>query len=159
MKEDTIFLALLLPGPTHPGRDIDVLLEPLVDELKRLWVDGVETYDVSRKQHFIMKASLMWTISNFLAYEMLSGWGTHGRMACPYFMNKIKSFRLFNGMKPTWFGCHRCFLDQSDELRQDVNNFLKGKVDNDPRPPMLTGKEVLDELNKLEPIKWGKTTK
>ena len=159
MKEDNIFLALLLPGPAHPGRDIDILLEPLIDELKSLWVDGVETYDVSKKQHFIMKASLIWTVSNFPAYEMLSGWGTHGRLACPYCMAETKSFRLLNGGKPTWFGCHRCFLDKDNVLRKDANNFIYGKADNSKRPPMLTGEEALKELDKFPPIKWGKTGK
>jgi hypothetical protein len=157
MKDDTIILALLLPRPLHPGRDIDILLAPLVDELKSLWVDGVETYDVSKRKHFIMKAWLMWTVSDFPAYEMLSGWGTHGRLACPYCMAETKSFRLANGAKPTWFGCHRCFLDKDDELRQDKKHFLNSVVDNDPSPPMLTGEKVLEILDRLPAIKWGKT--
>ncbi|XP_024006122.1 uncharacterized protein LOC112082826 [Eutrema salsugineum] len=31
-----------------------------------------------------MRAVLMWTISDFPAYGMLSGWTTHGRLSCPY---------------------------------------------------------------------------
>jgi len=52
-----------------------VYLEPLVDDLKKLWTD-VETYDISRKKNFIIRASLMWTINDFPAYGMLSSWGT-----------------------------------------------------------------------------------
>jgi len=33
---------------------------------------------------FFMKAALMWTINDFPAYGMLSGWSTHGRLACPW---------------------------------------------------------------------------
>jgi protein-arginine kinase activator protein McsA len=152
MKEDTIFLALLLSRPKHPGRDIDIILKPLIDELKNLWVDGKETYDVSTKQYFIMNASLLWTVSDFSAYEMLSGWGTHGRLACPYCMGATKAFRLPNGGKPTWFGCHRCYLEQNHEFRSVVHNFIKDTVNHDPRPPTLTGEQVLEELNELEPI-------
>ncbi|KAG8382891.1 hypothetical protein BUALT_Bualt05G0126400 [Buddleja alternifolia] len=77
MDRPYMFLTLLVPGPKSPGRSLDVYLQPLIDELKTLWDVGVETYDVSRKQNFQMKATLMWTISDFPAYGMLSGWSTH----------------------------------------------------------------------------------
>ncbi|XP_078166495.1 uncharacterized protein LOC144561406 [Carex rostrata] len=78
MKEDTMFLALVIPGPKHPGRDIDILLEPLIDELNKLWKDGAKTWDVSRQENFNMHATLLWSINDYPAFEMLSGWGTKG---------------------------------------------------------------------------------
>ena len=30
----------------------------------------------------------MWTINDFPAYGMVSGWSTHGKLACPYCMAK-----------------------------------------------------------------------
>ncbi|KAL0333045.1 UNVERIFIED_CONTAM: hypothetical protein Scaly_2206000 [Sesamum calycinum] len=44
MKEPFFFLTLLIPGPSPPENNIDVYLQPLIDELKELW-NGVETYD------------------------------------------------------------------------------------------------------------------
>ncbi|KAL0361377.1 UNVERIFIED_CONTAM: hypothetical protein Sradi_3822200 [Sesamum radiatum] len=79
MDRPYMFLTLLVPGPKSPGRSLDVYLQPLIDELNILWNVGVETYDVSKKQNFQMKAALMWTISDFPAYGMLSGWSTHGK--------------------------------------------------------------------------------
>ena len=76
-------LSLLIPGPKSPGNDIDIYLEPLVEELKVLWDLGVETYDASSNQTFQMRAALLWTISDFSAYAMLSGWSTKGKLACP----------------------------------------------------------------------------
>ena len=73
MKEHNIFLTLVIPGPRYLGKNIDVYLRPLDDELRVLWSYGIHTYDVSKKQNFIMKAALMWTISDFFAYGMLSG--------------------------------------------------------------------------------------
>ena len=83
MKSEYSILSLLIPGPRSPGNDIDVYLQPLIDELKLLWSSGVETYDASRNQTFQMRAALMWTISDFPAYAMLSGWSTKGKFACP----------------------------------------------------------------------------
>ncbi|XP_016192898.1 uncharacterized protein LOC107633813 [Arachis ipaensis] len=64
------------------GNDIDVYLEPLVDELKQLW-DGVETYDANKGTTFKMRAALIWTISDFPRLKNLSGWNTYSGLACP----------------------------------------------------------------------------
>nr|GFA78043.1 hypothetical protein [Tanacetum cinerariifolium] len=57
-------------------------------ELIGLWKDGVETYDAFKKQNFRLKATLMWTVNDFLAYGMLSGSSTHGKLSCPYSDNE-----------------------------------------------------------------------
>ncbi|KAA0051711.1 uncharacterized protein E5676_scaffold827G00140 [Cucumis melo var. makuwa] len=36
MKETNFFMSLLIPGPRSPGREIDVYLQPLIEELKEL---------------------------------------------------------------------------------------------------------------------------
>jgi len=53
-------------------------LQHLIDELKELWDVGIETYNTYMGQIFQLNATLMWTISDFLAYRMLSGWSTNG---------------------------------------------------------------------------------
>ena len=67
-------LSLLKPGSTSPGMNIDVYLQPLVEELKELWDVGIETYDAYSKTNFILRATLLWTISDFPTYADLSGW-------------------------------------------------------------------------------------
>ena len=52
MKMSYFMLSLLIPSPTSPENDIDVYLQPLVEELNELWDVGVETFDVSSKQSF-----------------------------------------------------------------------------------------------------------
>jgi hypothetical protein len=46
-------------------------------------VKGVETWDED-KEKFTLHALLLWTINDFPAYAMLSGWSTKGKIACPY---------------------------------------------------------------------------
>ncbi|KAK9943497.1 hypothetical protein M0R45_009103 [Rubus argutus] len=46
MKGMFSMMSLLIPGPRAPGKDIDVYLRPLIDELKELWEVGVEAFDV-----------------------------------------------------------------------------------------------------------------
>nr|XP_025655302.1 uncharacterized protein LOC112750704 [Arachis hypogaea] len=64
MKQTNFILSMIIPSPKIPVNDIDVYLQPLIDELKQLWA-GVDTYDASEKKTFKMHAALMWTISVF----------------------------------------------------------------------------------------------
>jgi hypothetical protein len=46
-----MFLCLIVPGPKTPSPRINVMLKPLIEELKQLWI-GVEAYDCYKKQKF-----------------------------------------------------------------------------------------------------------
>ncbi|CAH9090657.1 unnamed protein product, partial [Cuscuta europaea] len=77
---------------------------------------------------FIMKAAIIWTISDFPAYGVLSGWSTHGLMGCPICMEKSDANWLKFSGKPSYFDCHRKFLPMNHRYRKDlqVNKFLTG---------------------------------
>ncbi|KAD4180135.1 hypothetical protein E3N88_28726 [Mikania micrantha] len=60
--------------PKSPDKDFDAFSRPIVDDLKVLWHDGVEAYDVYSKSHFTLYAVVLWTISDFPAYAYFSGW-------------------------------------------------------------------------------------
>jgi Transposase family tnp2 len=49
MIQESMFLVLVIPGQKHSGRDIDVVLQPLIGELKDLRIIRKITYDMSRK--------------------------------------------------------------------------------------------------------------
>jgi len=68
---------MIIPGKHMLGNNIDVYLQPLVDELCELWNDGVETFDSSLNETFRMRVALMWTISDFPGLGILSSWKTH----------------------------------------------------------------------------------
>ncbi|KAL6284249.1 hypothetical protein ACE6H2_015178 [Prunus campanulata] len=83
MKRKFMMLTLLIFGPKQPGNDIDVYLEPLIDDLKSLW-DGIRgVYDAHIEEYFTLRGVLLWTIIDFLAYGNLSGCVVKGYKACP----------------------------------------------------------------------------
>ncbi|KAM3395422.1 hypothetical protein P3S68_004428 [Capsicum galapagoense] len=149
MKEAYMFLTIIVPGPSNPKHKIDVYLQPLIKELTLLWETGVEAFDISKRQNFQLRAALIWTISDFPAYSMLSGWSTAGKLACPYCIEETQSFRLQHGRKQSWFDCHRMFLDQHHPFRRDQKNFLKGQTIRRPPPKNRTGEEILDQICNL----------
>ncbi|KAL3638393.1 hypothetical protein CASFOL_017764 [Castilleja foliolosa] len=145
MKDPFLFLSLLIPGKHSPGKDIDVYMRPLIDELKELFVEGADTFDVSGKKTFRMHASILWTINDFPAYGDLSGWSTKGYMACPACNKDTYSVKLRN--KICYMG-HRRSLPKDHPWRKDRKHF-NGKREDAEAPISLTGEDVLSQLEKL----------
>ena len=52
MKRKYIMLSMLISGPKQPGNDIDVYLEPLIEDLKVLWEEGVDVFYSNKKEIF-----------------------------------------------------------------------------------------------------------
>jgi len=38
-------LCMMIAGQRQPGNDINVYLAPLIENLRNLWVEGVDVYD------------------------------------------------------------------------------------------------------------------
>jgi len=89
-----------------------------------------------------MKVAIIWTISDFLAYGMLSGWMMAGRLSCLYYIEKTKSFRLKHGKKHFWFDYRRQFLYKGHPFRRNKNAFYKNREENSAPPHRLTGDEI-----------------
>ncbi|XP_074326065.1 uncharacterized protein LOC141664087 isoform X1 [Apium graveolens] len=129
MKDPYMFMTLLVPGPNDPGRNLNVYLRPLIDELISLWQVGVQTYDASTKNNFMMRAALLWTISDFPGLGMVSRWSTHGKMACHVCMGEVKAKQLPHSKKSSFYGLHMGFLDKRRRSRrkgQIVHNMCAG---------------------------------
>nr|XP_017233132.1 PREDICTED: uncharacterized protein LOC108207183 [Daucus carota subsp. sativus] len=112
MKDPYMFMTLLVPGPNDPGKNLNVYLRPLIDELIDLWQVGVRTFDASTKTNFMMRAALLWTISDFPGLGMVSGWSTHGKMACHVCMGEVKAKQLPHSRKSSFYGLHKGFLEK-----------------------------------------------
>lgn len=88
----------------------------------------------------------MWTINDFLAYGMLSGWSTHGVLSCPICMDQSN---LKEGRKPSFFDSHSQFLPNDHAFRKDKKSFKKGQAEKTPAPKRLSSKEVWDNVHRL----------
>jgi hypothetical protein len=144
MKQPSFILSLVISGPKSPGMDIDVYLQPLIDELQELWNVGVRTFDVSNRKHFMMRAQLMWMINDFPAYADLSGWPTRGVKACPCCMYSTRSTWLKHGKKYCFMG-HRRYLPMDHPFRRNRRTF-DGKQEFECAPEVPNGEEILRQL-------------
>ncbi|XP_074324286.1 uncharacterized protein LOC141661201 [Apium graveolens] len=104
MKRKYMMMSTLIYGPIQPGNDIDVYLAPLIEDLKLLWEEGIEVEDRYRNDHFRLKAMLFGTISDFPAYNNLSGYSVKGYDVCALCGDKTDNVRLKNCKKCVYMG-------------------------------------------------------
>ncbi|GMI63804.1 hypothetical protein HRI_000049700 [Hibiscus trionum] len=153
MKQSSFILSMIIPCEKGPGNDIDIYMQPLIEELKQLWV-GVETYDVLKKENFNLRAALLWTINDFPAYANLSGWSTKGRYACPCCAAQTCSKWLYNGKKFSYMG-HRRWLDENHRFRYEKNLF-DGTEEFRRAPEQTTRYDIWSMLKHMQ-FSYGKT--
>ena len=66
-------LSMMISGLGQLGNDIDVYLNPLIEDLTKLWDKAVVVFDGYRNETFKLHGMLICTINDFLAYGNLSG--------------------------------------------------------------------------------------
>ena len=154
LKEGFIFLALVIPGPKHPGKNINLYMQPLIEELKELW-KGVNAYDSYLKHEFTLRAAYLWSVHDLLAYGIWAGWCVHGQLCCPICMADSDSFRLKHGKKVCFFDCHRRFLPLNHHFRNDTQSFRKGKRVREGPPKRLNGEEIIQWHQQLKDSNEG----
>ena len=75
---------MMITDPRQPGNEIGVYLSPLIKDLRRLWVDGVNVFDGNRQQTFKLCAMVYCTINDFPTYGNLNGYNVKEHHACPF---------------------------------------------------------------------------
>ncbi|XP_074347090.1 uncharacterized protein LOC141685913 [Apium graveolens] len=149
-----IRLGLAVDGPQEPGNDIDVYLQPLIDDLKKLWEEGEpNVYDAHTKSFFTLKAILMWTINDFPGYGNLSGCVNKGYRACLVCGDHTVAKYLSRSRKMSYQG-HRWYLDLYHPYRRQRTAF-NGEQEFGCALEPLSGEEVLGQQQQLR-FSFGK---
>jgi hypothetical protein len=141
MKQSNFILSFLIPGKHAPGSDMDVFIEPFMDDMVDMFDEGIRTYDASKREWFQLKAAVLWTITDFPGLGYVSGCVTAGEAACPDCHLYTCSHRLGKGSKNCYMD-HRRFLDENHPFRFDVDKF--GSIELRQAPAPLSGEEVLE---------------
>jgi hypothetical protein len=153
MKQPNFILSLLIPGPTAPGNDMDVYMEPLIDDLESLWREGIRTYDASKGEFFQLRAAVLTTISDYPGLGYFHGCTTSGEVACTDCHIETGYTRLSKGSKSSYMA-HRRFLDADHRFRSDTKSF-DGTTEFRLAPSPLSGEDVLRQTEHLNVV-FGK---
>ena len=145
-------LSLLIPGPQSPGKDMDVFLQPLIEELKELWENGIDTRDAGNdRKVFKMRAALLWMVNDFPARSSLSGWSGQGYKVCPTCNEDTPSMRVIG--KIAYFG-HRRFLPSTHRWRSNLD--FDGRTERKRPPRRFSSVDIMDQLRRVKTTIPGK---
>jgi hypothetical protein len=61
-KRKYLLLSVFIQGSKHPSIDIDIFLEPLMQEMETLWKEGIDIIDGFTWQTFNLRAIIFVTI-------------------------------------------------------------------------------------------------
>ena len=86
LKRRYLLLTMLISGPKQPGIDIDVFLEPLMEDIKMLSEDGFKMMDASVKKEFTLKSIIFVTITDYPSLFALSG-QIKGKLGCVVYID------------------------------------------------------------------------
>lgn len=129
MKKHIMMLSMIIPGPhSVTGSDFDVFLQPLLEELLRLWNPaGVPTVDAAcynGQRTFNLRGILLWSLHDFPAYGVVSGSVTKGYVGCPCCGENTVS-RRSAPLRKNIYSCGQYWrwLSLGHPLRRDIQNF------------------------------------
>ncbi|XP_074342124.1 uncharacterized protein LOC141679551 [Apium graveolens] len=161
MKRKFMMLSILVLGPHEPGNNIDIYLQPMIDDLKKLWEEWEpNVYDAYNKSFFTLKAVLMWTINDFPAYGNLSGCVNKGYKCCPVCGDDTVAKYLTHSRKMCRKICyqgHCRYLPLHHPYRTQKAAFNGQQEFGQPRRT-LSGEEVLAEQEQIK-FEFGKKMK
>ncbi|KAK1617227.1 hypothetical protein QYE76_022744 [Lolium multiflorum] len=153
MDQSNFMLALLIPGPSSPGKDFDVFMEPLMEELQELW-KGVKSYDANSPDKFDLRAAILWCIHDYPALHTLSGRATAGYQACVRCDKENCSKKLRN--KICFIG-HRRWLPRHHPWRNSKE--FDGASESREKPAEFTPEELKQQLDRVRDVIPGKLQK
>ena len=153
MDQSNFMMTLLIPGPSSPGKDFDVFMEPLIEELQLLW-QGVRTYDAMSPEKFDLRAAIIWCIHDYPALHTLSGRITAGYQACVRCDKEPCSKRLRN--KICYIG-HRRWLPRRHPWRNSDD--FNGASESRDKPAEFTKEELQQQLDRVKDVRPGKLQK
>jgi hypothetical protein len=83
MRSENMFVSMIISGLKYQGKNMNVYLEPLVDDLLRGWEGrGIQTDDASKKEYFDMYVWYHTSLHDLPARALFCGWCTLGKWPC-----------------------------------------------------------------------------
>lgn len=152
-KKFFISLCILISGKQSPtSKNIDVFVRPLLKELQELW-EGIPVLDFSQPEGsrgFTVRGLLMWTISDFPAYGLISGQCCKGYKGCPCCgpetesrmakTGDVQANGRIRGSKIVYGGMRR-YLPRQHPYRR--NKRFSGQVEHRSTPTIMSALDVI----------------
>jgi hypothetical protein len=138
-KQKYLLLTILISRPTQPGVDMDVFLGPLMEDMKKLWEEGVAMWDEFCKESFTLKAMIFVTINDYRTLFSLSG-QFKGKVGCVVCLDETSHVYLTASNKLVYMR-HRHFLPRGHKYRlKRMNKYFDNR--DESKSTALSGTSV-----------------
>jgi hypothetical protein len=154
-KQKYLLLTTLISGPKQAGVDIDVFLEPLMEDMQKLWKHRVNVWDEYKKEHFNLKAIIFCTINDNPARLALTR-PVKRKIGCVICVDQMESIYLLCSSKLVYKRHHR-FLPPKHRYHQWRSSF-DGMIENGEAPKHRDGKFVFEMVKNINVV-FGKPVK
>jgi hypothetical protein len=150
---------MVIYGSRQPGNDIDVFLEPLMEDMKILWEKGVEMMDASLRKKFTLKAIIFVTIIDYPSLFSLSR-QIKGKIDCVVCIDST-CYTYLKGSNKMVYTRNRQFLVKKHRYRKDtMNKYFDNQAEPQLHEPERTryGEKVFGMVKDME-VEFGKKKK
>jgi len=135
-------MPLLIQGPRQPKNNIDVFLEPVIDELVEMFEKGVEdVWDECKKEHVTIKAVLITIIIDLPSQGCLSREETKGYTTCVECLDNTDAVHLPKNSKIVYMG-HRRLLPKDHPYHRN-RKYFDGTIEKCLPPKYQDGLAIL----------------
>jgi hypothetical protein len=158
-KRRYLMLTMIISRPRQPSNDIDVFLEPLMEDMKILFDIGVTMVDASIKK-FTLKAIIFVTITDYPGLFSLSG-QIKGKTGCVVCIDGT-CYTYLQISKKMVYMRHRRFLVRKHKYRKSIMNkyfYNKDEPQLDEPPLARWGTKVYEMVKDMDLVEFGKKKK
>jgi hypothetical protein len=147
-------LSIIIQGPKQAGINIHVFLELLMEDMAKLWNEGVHMWDQYQHEYFTLKAIIFVCIHDAPESFTVSG-ETKEKSGCPVCMDGTVPVYLPSSRKLVFIG-HRRFLERKHKYRK-MKRHLDNTVEKDSALKRYTGKLLFEMVKNIQVV-FGKGT-
>ncbi|XP_015619179.1 uncharacterized protein [Oryza sativa Japonica Group] len=140
-------------GPQQPGNDMDVFLEPLLEDMRDLWEHGIRVWDEFLREYFTLHAIIFVTVNDLPALFSLLG-QIKGKTGCIICVDGTV-YRYLKRSKKLVYMRHRRFLRKNHSYRSQAEYF-DGTIEKGVAPEPWKGDKVFRMTKNLKVV-FGKT--
>lgn len=154
-KRKYVLLCVLIQGPRQPGIDINVFLEPLLEDMADLWKERLKVWDEYLREYFTVKAIIFVTINDYPVMFSVSSpiKGKTGYVIC---LNGTY-YRYLPDSNKLVYMRHRRFL-RTNHWYHKMKAEFDGTEETDPAAKPTLGEKVCAMTEKIV-CEFGKVTK
>jgi hypothetical protein len=151
-KRKYLMLSILIQGSKKAGIDIDVFLEPLMEDMAKLWNEGARMWD-QYQEYFTLYAIIFFCNHDAPGGFTVSGQTKGKSGACPICVDGTASVYLPSFRKLVYMR-HRWFLLRKHQYRKMKSHF-DNTVEKDSALKHYIGKLIFEMVKNIEVI-FGK---